>query len=90
MPIVVKFSVSDMSTERYDEVLRRLDAAGAGTPKGRLHHISYGSHDSLQVIDVYDSPESFENFGKTLVPVLEELGVKAEPEVASVYRIING
>ncbi len=34
-----------------------------------------------------DSPQSFENFGKTLVPILDELGIKAQPEVHEVYKI---
>jgi len=89
MAIVVKFSVSGMSAEQYDSALRRLEAAGAGAPAGRLHHISYGSEDNLQVIDVYDSPQSFENFGRTLVPILDEFGIRAQPDVQSVYRIIN-
>ena len=81
MAIVVKFSVSGMTAEKYETVLARLDAAGAGAPPGQLCHISYGSSASVQVIDVYDSPQSFESFGKTLVPILESLGIKAEPDV---------
>jgi hypothetical protein len=90
MAIVAKFSVSNMTAEKYETVLKRLEAAGAGAPPGRLHHVSYGSHDNLQVIDVFDSPQSLENFGKTLVPNLTELGIKAEPKVEEAYKIIKG
>lgn len=90
MAIVVRFQVSNMTAEKYDTVLKRLEAAGAGAPPGRLHHVSFGSHNSLQVIDVYDSPQSLENFGKTLVPILQELGIKAEPHVEEAYKIIKG
>jgi len=90
MAIVVKFTVSNMTAEKYETVLRRLETAGAGAPPGRLHHLSYGSRDNLQVIDVFDSPQSLENFGKTLVPILEELGIKAEPNVEEAYKIIKG
>jgi len=90
MAIVVKFSVSNMTAEKYDKVLKRLEAAGAGAPSGRLHHVSFGSRDNLQVIDVFDSPQSLENFGKTLVPILMELGIKAEPQVEEAYKIIKG
>jgi len=90
MAIVVKFSVSNMTAEKYDKVLKRLEAAGAGAPSGRLHHVSFGSRDNLQVIDVYDSPQSLENFGKTLAPILMELGIKAEPQVEEAYKIIKG
>jgi hypothetical protein len=90
MAIVTKFSVSGMNSEKYEEALSRLQAAGAGAPPGRLYHVSYGSPDDLQVIDVYDSPQSFETFGQTLVPILTELGIQAQPEISDVYRIIEG
>ena len=51
---------------------------------------SYGSRDNVQVIDVYDSPESLERFGKTLGPILEEMGIKAQPEVQDAFRVIKG
>ena len=87
MAIVVKFTVSNSTAEKYEEVLRRLEAAGAVAPEGQLFHVSYGSRDNLQVINVYDSPQSLENFGKTLVPILDELGIKAQPEVHEAYKI---
>ncbi len=90
MAIVVKFKVSNMTAQKYDTVLKRLAAAGAGVPPGRLHHVSYGSHDNLQVIDVFDSPQSLESFGKTLAPILQELGIKAEPNIEEAYKIIKG
>ena len=90
MAIVVKFNVSGMTTAQYDDVLRRLEKAGAGAPLGRLHHVSYGDPNNLQVIDVFDSPESLEAFGRTLEPILREVGISAVPEVQPAYRIIKG
>lgn len=90
MAIVVHFEVSGMSRDKYDEVHRRLDAAGAGAPPGRLYHLSYGEPDNLQVIDVYDSPESLEAFGRILVPILTEAGIAAVPRVQPANRIIVG
>jgi hypothetical protein len=87
--IAVKFSVANMPANKYDEVLRRLEAVGAGTPPGRLHHVSYGSLDSLQVIDVFDSPQSLEGFGKILQPILSEMGISARPEIEEAYRVIK-
>ncbi len=90
MAIVVKFAVEGMSAEKYDTVLRRLEAAGAGAPAGRLHHVCYGSRDNLQVIDVFDSPQSLEAFGRTLQPILQEMGIAAQADVQEVYKIIRG
>ena len=90
MAIVVHFEVSGMSSEKYEEALRRLEAAGAGAPPGRLYHVSYGAPENLQVTDVYDSPQSLEAFGRVLEPVLRELGIAAVPRVQPAYRIIAG
>lgn len=90
MPIVVKFKVSGMPAEKYEEVHSRLDAAGSGAPASRLYHVSYGSPDNLQVIDVWESRQAFEAFGQQLVPVLQEMGIQAEPEIHDAYRVIQG
>lgn len=34
--------------------------------------------------------QAFEDFGKKLVPVLQEMGIQAEPEIHDTYRIIPG
>jgi hypothetical protein len=90
MAIVAKFTVSNMPADKYDEVIRRLAAAGAGAPAGRLYHIAYGSQDAIQVIDVYDSPETLNSFGPMLMPILQELGIEAVPDVQMVHNIIQG
>jgi hypothetical protein len=90
MAIVVKFSVSGMSFEKYETVLSRLEAAGAGAPPGRLYHVSYGTRENVQVIDVFESRQSLESFGKTLVPILEQMGIKAQPDVHDAFKIIKG
>lgn len=87
MAIVVKFSVSNCSADQYDEVLRRLEAAAIVAPAGQLFHVSYGSRDNIQVIDIFNSRQSMEEFGKVLVPILEQMGIKAQPEVHDVYKI---
>ena len=75
MALGVYFSVEGMSRDKYDEVLRRLEAAGQGAPKGRLYHASFGPPERLQVFDVWDSPETFQAFGAVLMPILGELGI---------------
>jgi len=91
MSLVYHFSPRSMSSKQYDECIARLEAAGAGSPKGRLHHTSYGSPEELRVFDVWDSEESFAEFGKTLVPILQELGVDpGTPEVSPVHNVIAG
>ena len=85
------FTPSSFTPERYDEAISQLEAAGAGKPAGRLHHIAVETDGKIQVFDVWDSAESFQAFGTTLVPILAELGVDpGEPQVSPVHNIIEG
>jgi len=91
MALSIHFRPKSMNAAKYKEVLDRLDRAGAGSPAGRLHHISFGSGDDLEVIDVWDSQASFEKFGATLGPILAELGVDpGDPVIKPVHNIIAG
>lgn len=92
MPIAIHFTPRSMTGQQYDEIIARLDAAGAGSPRGRLYHASYGAPAGpIRVFDVWDSQESFEQFGKTLMPILQNLGVDpGTPDVAEVRKIIVG
>ncbi|HZV73162.1 MAG TPA: hypothetical protein VFF79_05550 [Conexibacter sp.] len=85
------FAPQSFSAEQYDEAIRRLQAAGVGSPQGRSYHCAFSSGGGLHVFDVWDSRESFETFGETLMPILAELGVDpGEPQVAEVHNIITG
>ena len=85
------FSASSFSPEKYDEAIKLLDAAGAGAPEGRSHHIALEADGNIQVFDVWESQEAFEAFGATLIPILTGLGVDpGEPMVAPVHNVIEG
>ena len=89
MAIVVQFRVENMSAAKYDAVMQSA-AANTAAPKGRLYHICYGEPGNLQVIDVFDSPESLEAFGRTLMPLLETSGIRAQPVVSPIHNIVKG
>lgn len=92
MAISVHFSPQGMDKAKYDEVIRRLQAAGAGAPPGRLHHSCYDpGNGQLQVMDIFDSQENFQAFGGTLVPILSALAIDVgQPTVGQVHNIIRG
>ena len=91
MAIAVRFTPKSMNAAKYDECIKRLEQAGAGAPDGRLYHVSYGSKNELGVVDVWTSQEAFDEFGKTLMPILQELGIDAgEPEISEVHNVIVG
>jgi len=91
MALSMYFTPSSFTPAKYDETIKRLEAAGAGAPAGRLYHVALESGGLIQVFDIWDSQESFEAFGATLVPIMTEIGTDpGEPQVAPVYNTIVG
>jgi len=90
MAIIARFQPTNMNADRYAEVMRRLAATGLAAPQGRVHHVAFGPTERLQVVDVWDTPESLQAFGEHLFPVLADLGVQiGEPEVQPVHNIVR-
>jgi hypothetical protein len=91
MALAFYFAPESFSPEQYDEAIRRLDAAGQGSPAGRSYHCAFMGPGGLQVFDVWDSREAFEKFGETMIPIMSELGTDpGEPQVAEVHNAIAG
>jgi hypothetical protein len=77
--------------EKYDTAIKKLEAAGAGSPKGRTYHVALESDGAIQVFDIWESQKDFDAFGETLVPILSELGVTlGAPMAATVHNVIKG
>ena len=92
MSIKTVFTMPSMTAEKYDQTVKDLEAAGQGTPAGRMYHVAALQEDgSIIVTDIWDSPESLDEFGKTLIPVLKNAGVEpVEPKVYPVHNNIQG
>ena len=85
------FHPESMSAEQYDRVVQKLDEAGAGSPPGRSYHCALQVGNSVHVFDVWDSEEQFDEFGKTLMPILQEEGVDTgQPDVSPIHNVIVG
>ena len=92
MPYTVNFTHagSPMTAEKYESAIKKLEAAGAEHPKGRSFHVSYGDSRDLHIMDIWDNMEDFQEFGKTLMPILQELGVDpGQPDVQPVFNVIS-
>jgi hypothetical protein len=91
MAISVYINPASATAAQYDEIIRRLDAAGAGKPAGRLYHACFGSGDKLQVFDIWESQQAFDKFGETMIPIVQEVGVDlGQPMVEPVHNLIQG
>lgn len=91
MAVVLRFTTQGLTETKYSEIDRRLREAGAGSPAGRLYHVCFGDKNNLRVSDIWDSKESFEKFGATLWPIMEELQIpEGQLEFLDVHNIIVG
>ena len=85
------FSPTGFTQDTYDEVLKRLEAAGAGAPEGRSYHVALETNGEIQVFDIWESQAAFDAFGPTLLPIMAGLGADpGEPTVARVHNVIEG
>ena len=91
MSIVVRYQPANLTSEQYDESIRRLEEAGLFPADGLDHHLCFGSDGNLLVSEIWDSREQFDAFGKTLRRVLTDVGVElaGEPEMLEVHNIIQ-
>ena len=87
MALGIYFAHSGLDVDKYNECIKRLKKAGAAHPVGRSYHSSFGPADKVMVFDVWTSQAAFDKFGKTLMPILQQLG--AEPAPPSVMQIHN-
>jgi hypothetical protein len=89
MAIGVYFAPPAMSAAQYDECIKLLKKAGAGNPPGRSYHATFGSKGKLMVFDVWTSQKAFDRFGKTLMPILQQIGLDAgQPQVMDIHKVI--
>ena len=91
MALGIYFVHKGFTREKYDDVIKQLEDAGAGAPEGRSYHAALETDGAINVFDIWESQEAFDAFGATLVPILSGVGVElSEPMVAEVYNVIEG
>lgn len=91
MAILARFQPANMTAARYAQVMSALEAAGLSAPQGRIHHAAYGPAERLCVVDLWDTPESFQSFGARLFPILAAAGVDmGAPEVSPLHNVVRG
>jgi hypothetical protein len=91
MSIVVRFKPIGLTAAQYDESLERLGEAGLFPPDGLDYHVCFGTEGSLNVSEIWDSPEQLRAFGEKLLPILAEVGIQfsGEPDVFEVHNVLK-
>ena len=92
MSLVVRFNPTNLTTEKYDESLRRLEEAGVEFPPDGLdYHVCFGSEGNLRVSEIWDSQGKLEAFGEKLMPILADTGIEfsGDPEIFEAHNILK-
>jgi len=91
MSIVVRFNPTGVTMEKYDESLRRLEAAGEWPPDGLDYHVVFGTDGNLKVSEIWDSEDQLNAFGERLLPILEDIGIgfSGPPEIYEAHNAIK-
>jgi hypothetical protein len=91
MAIGIYFPVQGMNADKYDDVTRKLEEAGAGAPAGRTYHCAFKVGEDIHVFDVWNSQAEFDAFGQTLMPILDSVGIDpGTPDISEVHNVIVG
>jgi hypothetical protein len=91
MSVLVRFTPTNLTKEKYEESLRRLKEAGEFPPDGMDYHLALGTEGSMRVSEIWDSREQMQAFGDRLMPILTDIGIEfsGEPEIVEVHNIIR-
>ena len=80
----------NMTVEQHAKGRARLQEAGAPEAAMRLHSC-FGEDGRLQVFDIWDSQEAFDEFLTYLGPVMGELGIELEqpPTILPIIDLVQ-
>lgn len=96
MPIIAVFDSPSLTRENYEESIRqltggknRVESPSDWPVKGLLAHIAGETPNGFRVVDVWESEDAFRRFGEKLAPVMQAIGITAEPEVYPAHTIVT-
>jgi hypothetical protein len=96
MPVVLVHQGPTITQERYDEAVRRLTGGKSRVEStadwpvdGLLVHAAGQGEQGFRVIDVWESEDACRRFGDRLMPILQEVGIKDEPEMYPTYAFVS-
>jgi hypothetical protein len=94
MPIVAVFQSPSVTRDTYEEIVRRLaggkrlESPDDWPVKGLLVHAAGEGPTGFRVVDVWETEDAFRQFGDKLKPIMEALGVEAQPEVYKAHAFV--
>ncbi|MFD9881113.1 hypothetical protein ACFWZT_06590 [Streptomyces alboflavus] len=96
MAIIVTIDIPGVGQELYDACVSRLTDGGEFTTladipaPGLITHAAGPVDGGWRVVDVWESEEAFESFGKILQPILADLGhADGEPQIIPAHNVVT-
>ena len=92
MRVLVRFTAApNVTTEQYDETIRRLEKSGDWLPEGLEYHVAFKSNGNFRVNEIWDSQKQLDVFGERLMPLLKDVGIElsGKPEVLEIHNILK-
>ena len=90
--VLVRFTAApNVTTEQYDQTIRRLEKSGDWLPDGLEYHVAFKSNGNFRVSEIWDSEKQLDAFGERLMPVLKDVGIElsGKPEVLEIHSILK-
>ena len=84
--IAVYVKPESLTVEQYNKVRKGIENSGANM-EGRKHHSCFGEDGQLAVFEIWDSQQSYDAFGKVLMPILQEVGIV--PSSQDIMEVVN-
>ena len=95
MPIVLVHQGPTLTQERYEEAVRKLTGQQRGLQSpadwpvdGLLVHTAGQAGGGFRIVDVWASQAAAEQFGATLMPILEAVGITDLPEIYPAHTFV--
>jgi hypothetical protein len=96
MAIVAVFQDPSLTQKEYDDVIHSM-MNGKSKPespsdwpvKGLLAHVAGQGSNGFRVVDVWESEEAFNQFGQTLMPIFQKIGITTQPEVYPAHAFVT-
>ncbi|HEU4973833.1 MAG TPA: hypothetical protein VFT50_01990 [Baekduia sp.] len=90
--VLVLVEMPDAGPERYDELASHMDAHVHHRHRAVAHTAAIGEHGGMVVVDLWDSPASFEAFAEEqILPAAQQVGLGPfEPRFRTVGNRIAG
>lgn len=88
---------SGLTREQYEETVsrltggqkRRMESLADWPVEGLLVHAAGDGPSGFRVVDVWESEEACRRFGEHLQPILQEVGVQAQPEMYPALAFVS-